>query len=230
MPTRPTPARPNLTLARLALCGLLVLTAAAADPLQGDAVLQRAEERYATALQKAESVYLKVKVDESDKRLRVYRTALEAATRSGDFDKAQALKARIESFDTGVTRAKPKDTIKFAGHEYALIPDKVTWHVAKRRCEEMGGHLVCMETPEEEAAVLAMIRKSPQPTWVGASNEDNVAQWMWVNGRAVSARGWEMNNDRRDVVSSAVVYWPDLNNFSDHDLGERAAFLFECEN
>ncbi|MCK8215269.1 hypothetical protein LW982_17945, partial [Erwinia amylovora] len=88
------------------------------------------------------------------------RQILSDSTKSGDFDTSSLIKSKItEAEAAGVARQKPKNTVKFNGHEYALIDEKVTWHTAKKRFEEMGGHLACLNTPSESAFLLAICRK-----------------------------------------------------------------------
>ena len=84
---------------------------------------------------------------------------METATKAGNFDRARAIKSRIDAFEAGVGNPRPKDVVNHAGHEYAVNPVAVTWHTAKRNCEVMGGHLACAETPQENAFLLALCAK-----------------------------------------------------------------------
>ncbi|MHC4253655.1 MAG: protein kinase domain-containing protein, partial [Planctomycetota bacterium] len=50
----------------------------------------------------------------------------------------------------------PADAAKFGGHWYKLFPEPTTWHDAKRRCEEAGGHLVTITSKEENDLVVSL--------------------------------------------------------------------------
>lgn len=157
-------------------------------------LIQAAEEKYATEVAKAEAVVTKAEADlakarkaAGETRLKAYKERLAEVTKTGDFDKALAVKSRIEQLEKDPEsepakpskRPRPKDTVKFGGHTYALIKEPATWHVAKQRCEEMGGHLVCVESAAEDAFVKSL---SGQTTiWAGGSDEEQEGQWVWVH-------------------------------------------------
>jgi hypothetical protein len=79
-------------------------------------------------------------------------------------------------------RAKPKKTVKFNGHEYAYFDESVTWHVAKKYCEEMGGHLIILENSDEAEFLKEWCRRDRLGVWIGATDEDLEGTWHWVDG------------------------------------------------
>jgi len=191
------------SLALVALAAFVAVTAVqaedppAATPTPGPApfILQAVEEKYSTEAAKGEALVTKAEGEAAgmrktaaDARLKAYREKLAEFTKAGDFDKAVAVKARIEQLEKepGAVgektpkRARPKDAVKFNGHWYALIKEPATWHVAKRKCEEMGGHLACA-TNAKEAEFLARLC-GETCTFVGASSEEHPNEWQWVNG------------------------------------------------
>jgi len=76
-------------------------------------------------------------------------------------------------------REKPSEIIRFGGHGYRVIRDRTSWQRAKEKCEQMGGHLICLESEEE----LAFAKKlsAGKRLWMGARNTGG-GQWQWVNG------------------------------------------------
>ncbi len=74
---------------------------------------------------------------------------------------------------------KGDNIIRFQGHGYRLVKDRTSWQRAKEKCEQMGGHLICIESGEE----LAFAKKlsSGRRLWVGARHTGN-GQWLWLNG------------------------------------------------
>jgi hypothetical protein len=183
-------------MSRTSICAALaVLILLAAGSLEGDKFLEKADEKFEQSATRAQEAYAKSMGDAYQTRLKTYRTILAAATKAGDFDRATALKERIEELEAAEqeigqlapgkkkARTAPKGAVKFGGHQYLLIKDAATWHVAKSRCEEMGGHLICIETPEEEQFFRELC--GDESVWVGASDEVQEGKWMWVNGRPV---------------------------------------------
>lgn len=160
-----------------------------APPSVEPAVLQAVEDKYASEVSKAEAVLAKVKRDAAVVRLKAYKDRLAEVTKTGDFDKALTFKARVDELEADPDtasikhgkRPRPKDTVKFGGNTYALIQEPATWHVAKLRCEEMGGHLATGETSMKLAFVTDLCRKSGQHAWVGCSRELDDT-WRWLGG------------------------------------------------
>lgn len=173
-------------------------------------VIQSAEDKFASAASTAEAAVAKAEAEAAkarkaaaEIRLKAYKDRLAEVTKTGDFDKAIAVKARIEQLekdsetamektDNGGSKPKrprPKDAVKFGGHWYALINDKAPWHVAKRRCEDMGGHLVTIDTPAERIFVESLCTAT-EWTWAGGTDEIDEGHWVWINGKPITTTDW----------------------------------------
>lgn len=160
----------------------------ATPPTVEPAILQSVEEKYSSELSKGEADLAKIKKAAAAARLKAYKEKLTEVTKSGDFDKALPLKARVDLLEKDSElepskpskRPRPKDVVKFGGHTYALIKEPATWHVAKQRCEEMGGHLVCVNSEKEESFVATLCGKNL--CWVGATDEAEEGRWVNVDG------------------------------------------------
>lgn len=150
-----------------------------------------------TLITKAEAEATKVKRIAADARLKGYKDKLTEVTKTGDFDKAQQVKARITQLENGQEneshrpskRPRPKDTVRFGGHTYALVKEPVPWHVAKSRCEDMGGHLVVIDSVAEGSFVESLCTTTDW-TWGGASDEESEGKWMWVTGKQMANSDW----------------------------------------
>lgn len=185
--------------------------------------LESADANYQSAVQKADNVRFYAVQKAAQERVKILKTALADATKGGDFDAATEIKARVASAETaGGVRPKPKNVVKFGGHEYALIEDKATWHVAKRLCEEMGGHLVTIETPPEADAVREICRRGKSIAWIGATDEEQEESWHWINGRPVEL---QIRTDK-DESQNHLVYHPPSESWD--DIGD-GRFSFVCE-
>ena len=187
--------------------------------------LESADAAYQSAVTKADNVRFYALQKATQDRVKILKSALTDATKAGDFDAATEIKRRVAAAETtGGVRAKPKNVVKFGGHEYALIEDKVTWHVAKRLCEEMGGHLAVIETAAENDSLLAFCKASKTEPWIGATDEVKEGLWTWVDGSAVSIA---LHQDNANGIQHYLLYHAGLGTWDDGDGGSR--HLFVCE-
>lgn len=180
--------------------------------------LESADVAYQAAVLKADNArYYALQKANAD-RVKLLKSALTDATKAGDFDAAAELKLRLTAAESAGFRTKPKNTLKFGNHEYALIPDKVTWHVAKRLCEEMGGHLIYIETSQEADFIKALCGQ--QTAWMGATDEEQEGKWHWINGRPVELQ-IEFGGDEDHALALHNQAWLDGRSC--------ARFAFVCE-
>lgn len=194
--------------------------------------IDTAEAAYQTVVKKADNTRFYAVQKANTDRLKAFKQTLTEATKAGDFDAATLLKEKITAAESlGASRPKPKETVKFNGHEYALIDEKATWHVAQRMCEQMGGHLVTFETPQEQAFVVAACRTANQAAWIGVSNELKIEEWQWVTGqRTTLDPSWAVDNADLDAFSRAFAYWPNTGNINDMNMGYHMGFVCEWDN
>ncbi|MDB5384767.1 MAG: hepatic lectin-like [Planctomycetaceae bacterium] len=215
----------------LAILGLFAITGFAADQLaeKWQKRIADAEANYAAAITKADNARFFAAQKANGDRLKVLKAALVDATKAGDFDAAAALKEKVSIAEKdGVGRSKPKNVVKFGGHDYALIEDKVTWHVAKKRCEEMGGHLAIINSDAESEAIRQLCGNTA--AWIGATDEEHEGVWKWVDGTSIPkdvVATWSINN--RDENEHAVAFWPPEGKFLDGVDSIRYAFICEWE-
>jgi len=84
----------------------------------------------------------------------------------------------------------PASAIEFQGHSYQFLSDILTWHQAKTRCAEMGGHLVMIESDAENRFLIGLAEKSiATPAdmdgfWLGGTDEQQEGEWQWIDGRS----------------------------------------------
>lgn len=75
-------------------------------------------------------------------------------------------------------------------HHYSLFKEMVSWHQAKKKCEEMGGYLVCIESEDENNFLYDRIKDIDGSIFIGASDEGKEGDWIWVNGKGMSYTNW----------------------------------------
>ncbi|GAH81638.1 unnamed protein product, partial [marine sediment metagenome] len=84
----------------------------------------------------------------------------------------------------------PAPIVEFGGHRYGLYKQKMTWHEAKRFCEEQGGHLVTITSKRENQLVVKLARKAHRNVWIGLTDEREEGRWEWVTGEKVTFTQW----------------------------------------
>lgn len=212
---------------------LIVVTVSAAEISEKFGMrIKSTEANYQSAVQKADNVRFYAVQKAAAERLKSLKSALSDATKSGDFDAATKLKELVTAAESGTVRQKPKDTIKAGGHEYAIVKDSLSFYNARKRCEEMGGHLVTLETAQEQELIRQRARQAKIAAWIGATNEEDQVHWKWVTGDPVAdeqARAWRHDNYDSTIHAHGMTWWPDSDGFNDDSLGARMGFICEWD-
>ena len=94
------------------------------------------------------------------------------------------------------------NAIKWNGHYYALLAEKLSWEDAKAACEKLGGHLVIIESEAENDFLWDLISKEEAVSDTVAKHKHNVflhigclrinesEGWKWLNGESVVYSKW----------------------------------------
>ncbi len=110
--------------------------------------------------------------------------------------------------------SRPADAVPFGGHWYKTFDNDVCWHTAKAACEQMGGHLVCIETPAEQEFIAKLA--DGRYFYLGATDEGHEGDWKWVNGAKWEYTCWmsEQPNNYGDDEHCLATYdngeWVDV--------------------
>jgi hypothetical protein len=185
--------------------------------------LETAEAAFQQAVAKAENAKFYAVQKAGADRVKILKQLMTEATKSGDLDGATKLKDLVAAAEqAGAIRAKPKDVVKFGGHEYALIPEGAPWIVAKRICEQMGGHLVCIESPQEADFIVGLCRN--RTAWIGGTDEVVEGKWVWINGKPVELK-LELDNGG----PAGSDHWIAIFEGKWHDGGGGNRYQFVCE-
>lgn len=80
----------------------------------------------------------------------------------------------------------------YNGHCYRLFNERVSWNMAKKRCEEMGGSLVSIETPAENSFLYENIKHIDGVIFIGANDEEKNGVWRWAgNDKLLNFFQWD---------------------------------------
>jgi len=87
-----------------------------------------------------------------------------------------------------VTPEPPNDAAEWKGHRYKLYDVKLTTQQATRRCQELGGHLVRIDTDEERVFVQKMLDNSA--VWIDGSDAQQEGVWRYSDGQIMRYFEW----------------------------------------
>jgi hypothetical protein len=85
------------------------------------------------------------------------------------------------------------------GHDYQRIDIPMSWRVAKKLCEQLGGHLATATTVDENEFIYRQFGRD-HVCWLGATDEEDEGTWKWITGEPWDYENWHAgepsnNND-----------------------------------
>ena len=82
---------------------------------------------------------------------------------------------------------------RFGHSAYKVIEERLGWHDAVRRCEELGGRLAHVKTPHQQHFLVERVLTphAGDYFWLGASDEEAEGEWRWLDGSDLQLRDRE---------------------------------------
>ena len=101
-----------------------------------------------------------------------------------------SMRAVLAGPDTVVARAGAH---RFGHSAYKVIGERLGWHDAVRRCEELGGRLAHVKTPHQQHFLVdrVLTPHAGDYFWLGASDEEAEGEWRWLDGSDLQLRDRE---------------------------------------
>ena len=112
----------------------------------------------------------------------------------------------------------PPGTVTAGDRARLLVPEPMTWHQARRFCEEHGGYLAVLPETEDLTRLGAAL-KSGEDAWVGGGTS-GIGGWCWIDGTA-----WQ--HEFRKPVGPAHVALRDLGILKAAAAAEKRVFFIE---
>lgn len=82
------------------------------------------------------------------------------------------------------------DSVTWNGHRYHVFDESISWTEARIRCAVMGGHLVAINTEEEQEFVNGLIKNGEkQQYWIGLYRENK--EWNWIDSSPYAFQNWD---------------------------------------
>lgn len=76
----------------------------------------------------------------------------------------------------------PVKTLVSNGHLYELYDNQMGWEDAEEFCEEMGGHLITVDSNYENTVAYDMISDRQGYCWIGLNYNTLMDSWEWASG------------------------------------------------
>lgn len=147
------------------------------------------------------------------------------------------------------TIAYPKNASDFNGHKYCLYELPLSWIEAEEYCKNLGGHLVSINSQEEQEFVENLTSQSNLDNiWIGGYYSESDVTWKWSDSSGFSYTNWDTgqpDNHTGDefylrYVNRDIAYeywnankggWNDTADNADGNSGDAplSSFGFVCE-
>lgn len=104
----------------------------------------------------------------------------------------------------------PLRSVAFGGHWYKFIDEPLSWHEARQRCQEMGGELVVLDTPEKcqfiyQLAATQFGGPDVFEFWIGATEEGHDEVFTWASGAPLQFADWASKEPTAGSLGEAVA-------------------------
>ena len=91
----------------------------------------------------------------------------------------------------------------FNGHTYQIIDRNMNWTRAKAYCESLGGHLVSINSKEEQTFLTSIIRNNETSGGyiIGLYYDYNDDIWKWADGSLLTYTNWNRYERNGEIIS-----------------------------
>uniref|UniRef100_A0A8D3EFV3 C-type lectin domain-containing protein n=1 Tax=Scophthalmus maximus TaxID=52904 RepID=A0A8D3EFV3_SCOMX len=85
------------------------------------------------------------------------------------------------------------------GKCYFFSPYDADWDNTRKICQVLGGHLVVIESREEQSRLREKMEHAEDKFWIGLTDAKTEGEWLWVDGSRLDERvtfwiGYEPDN------------------------------------
>ena len=87
----------------------------------------------------------------------------------------------------------PYDAVTLQNKRFKLYPETLSWHDAKKKCQQLGGRLAIIRSKEENDLVKNLVAGQIadwEGVWLGATDEMREGRWQWVDGSDLKFKFW----------------------------------------
>lgn len=150
-----------------------------------------------------------------DALLTAYAAAVKEYTRAGDVSEAERMQRKLDALlqrRVLISGAVPTDASEFRGSFFKVIQERVSWHEARRMCEQLGGRLAIVRDAETNRFLTALVAQTGRHgAWLGCSDERQEGVWVWLDGSSLSYSNWAPGQPTNRSSMGEVEHYLGLN-------------------
>ncbi|XP_053743844.1 low affinity immunoglobulin epsilon Fc receptor-like [Synchiropus splendidus] len=127
----------------------------------------------------------------------------------------------------GTDRLCPDDWLKFESSCYYIpaAAESKTWMRSKKECENLNGHLVIINSKQENDFVSKFFPRA----WIGLSDTDKEEEWKWVDGTELTSDTYWASGEPNNHRSNEDCVELKQNSKEWNDVPCEQTFPFICE-
>ena len=124
----------------------------------------------------------------------------------------------------------PKKVQTYKNHIYAMFDNNMTSSSAKAKCEEMGGHLLTINSKDENDFIYSMIKNDDVfDCWhIGGQKNQSTNSWEWITKEKFSYTNWDTSEPDNTYLRMAIKKNGKMRSFSANTSG--AGFILEIDS
>lgn len=85
---------------------------------------------------------------------------------------------------------KMKPLLRFGNHCYRIFEEGISWKDAKKKCEDMGGYLACIESKPENDFLFNSVKNIDGLVLLGGFYDEKEKKWKWANNSLFIYYNW----------------------------------------
>ena len=98
----------------------------------------------------------------------------------------------------------PAGFLEYQGNWYGLSPSGSNWEQAQAYAQSIGGNLVTIQSPEENAWLVSSFGDG---YWIGLNDLDNDGVYSWASGEQSDYSNWEPGQPSLGAFEVGVWFW-----------------------
>ncbi|XP_028973371.1 C-type lectin domain family 4 member E-like isoform X2 [Esox lucius] len=116
----------------------------------------------------------------------------------------------------------------FKGSSYYFSEDKLTWEQSQYACIREGGHLVIIESQQEQDFIRKKVGNTGSNYWIGMTDMKVEGVWVWMDNTTLNdnIKYWDQNS------GTDISDFPEPNNLKSREdcaqMGQRCSDQISC--
>jgi len=123
--------------------------------------------------------------------------------------------------------------VKWRGHHYLVVTEKMTWNQAVAYAKKLGGHLVTIFDKAENDFVtdLAKSKGVGRTYYIGFTDLGSEGKWRWVTGQKITYTNWSGGepNNHDGIEHCCEVGWHSKYGWNDSPCDQNLSFVVEVD-